>query len=177
MPKRKSIPVDIKRLVLHEAGYKCASPVCRGILTLDIHHLVPVSENGDNEPDNLLALCPTCHALHHQKIISRESIRSWKMLLLAINEAYDRKAIDLLLALDKVGRVYMSGDGLVDCAALVAADMVEFQQHHWKSSPSGVLNLPCEVTLTERGRAFISAWKNGDQREAIAVFSNIKKAK
>jgi hypothetical protein len=172
MPKRKTIPVDIKRLVLHEAGYKCANPVCRGILTLDIHHFVPVSENGDNVSDNLLALCPTCHALHHQKIIPVEAIRSWKMLLLAINEAYDRKAIDLLLALDKVGHVWMSGDGLVDCAALVAADLVRFDQLGGGSWSRDVQNPPCGVCLTERGSAFVAAWKTGSQRDAIAVFSN-----
>ena len=101
--KRRSIPVDVQHLVLHEAGYKCANPVCRTILTLDIHHLVPVADDGGNAPDNLLALCPNCHALHHRAEIPADSIRAWKMLLLALNEAYDRRSVDLLLALDKCG--------------------------------------------------------------------------
>ncbi|MCP5450830.1 MAG: HNH endonuclease, partial [Gammaproteobacteria bacterium] len=72
--KRKPIKVDIKHQVLHESGYKCSNPVCRTILTLDIHHLEYVSKNGDNTPDNLLALCPNCHALHHKGIIPDNSL-------------------------------------------------------------------------------------------------------
>ena len=33
------VPLDVRRLVLHEAGYTCSTPACRYPLTLDIHHL------------------------------------------------------------------------------------------------------------------------------------------
>lgn len=46
--KRRSLPVDVKRLVLDEAGYKCGNPACHSILMLDIHHLEKVSDNGEN---------------------------------------------------------------------------------------------------------------------------------
>ena len=92
--KRKAIALDIERQVLHESGYKCGNPTCHRILTLDIHHIVEVGVGGPNDLHNLLALCPNCHALHHrQKVIPIESIRAWKMLLLAINEAYDRRSV------------------------------------------------------------------------------------
>ncbi|MBW1992993.1 MAG: HNH endonuclease [Deltaproteobacteria bacterium] len=101
---RKSIPGNTRRQVLHEAGYKCGNPVCRTILTLDFHHLIPVSREGSNRLENLLPLCPNCHALHHKGEIPIESIRSWKMLLLALNEAFDRRSIDLLLAIESIGQ-------------------------------------------------------------------------
>ena len=61
---RQPIPRSTRELVLLEAGYKCANPVCRHILTLELHHIVWVSHGGGNNLDNLLALCPNCHALH-----------------------------------------------------------------------------------------------------------------
>lgn len=165
--KRRSISVDVRRLVLHEAGYKCANPVCRTILTLDVHHLVPVAQDGGDTPENLLALCPNCHALHHKGEIPGESIRAWKMLLLALNEAYDRKSVDLLLALDKCGPVWTSGDGLVDYASLVAADLVEFRQLGTASQQNW--HPPSHVSLTEKGRAFVDGWKRGDQQGAMLL--------
>ncbi|MGI9898367.1 PIN domain-containing protein [Vibrio natriegens] len=35
---------------------------------LEFHHLVPLSEGGDNSFDNLLLLCPNCHRLEHKKL-------------------------------------------------------------------------------------------------------------
>ncbi len=31
------------------------------------HHVVPLSENGPNETENLVLLCADCHLRHHQK--------------------------------------------------------------------------------------------------------------
>jgi 5-methylcytosine-specific restriction endonuclease McrA len=97
--KRKRIPIEVKQLVLHEGGYKCANPSCRTILTLDIHHLVPVSEGGPNTPENLLALCPNCHSLYHNETIPAQSIKAWKMILLSLNEAFDKRSVDSPVAL------------------------------------------------------------------------------
>jgi 5-methylcytosine-specific restriction endonuclease McrA len=91
MPKKPStlgteartVPLDVRRLVLHEAGYKCSNPACRYPLTLDVHHLYYVSEGGSNLAENLLPLCPNCHTEHHHGHIPHESLRAWKMLLLA----------------------------------------------------------------------------------------------
>ena len=65
MSERKKIPNDIVVIVLTEAGYRCAVPTSRTILAIGLHHMVEVSEGGPNEVGNLLALCPTCHALFH----------------------------------------------------------------------------------------------------------------
>jgi hypothetical protein len=55
MTKRQKLSIEIRQQVLHEAGYKCANPTCRSIITLDIHHLDYVSEDGENLPTNLIA--------------------------------------------------------------------------------------------------------------------------
>lgn len=156
---RKATPVDVKALVLHEAGYRCANPACRTILTIEIHHLDRVSEGGSNTPENLVALCPNCHALHHKGTITLSSLRSWKFLLLALNEAFDRKLVDLVLALHKIREVRVSGDGVLQCSPGIASGLinVETRRHsddYW-------------VSLSDKGRCFVHAWQQGDQRAAV----------
>ncbi len=174
---RKAIPIDTKRLILHEAGYKCANPLCRTILTLDIHHIVEVSKDGGNEPENLLPLCPNCHAQHHRGIIPIESIRAWKMLLLSLNEGFDKQSINLLVALKKLGCHYVSGDGVLQCSALIAAGFVESKRGQYQEDGSGAYpgigvfsredNHIYTVLLTKKGKRFIESWENGDQESAV----------
>src|SRR5688500_8238128 len=99
MSPRKALPLDLVSLTLHEAGYRCANPVCRTILTLDIHHMVRLADGGPDSAENLLALCPNCHSLHHKGIIPAASIRTWKLLLMSLNQAFDQHAVDILLTL------------------------------------------------------------------------------
>jgi len=166
--QRKKIPLATKKLVLHESGYKCGNPVCRTIITLDIHHLELVSKGGGNSDDNLLPLCPNCHALHHKGEIPIESLRAWKMILLSINEGYDRRSIDTLLALDRMNSLFLSGDGVLACSSLVATELIsvtEFQQR--VNEPN---TKTYHVHLTDRGRLLVEAWKRGDQQAAIDAF-------
>ena len=172
--KRKSIPIDVKRLVLHEGGYKCANPVCRTPLTLDIHHIEYVSDGGTNDPNNLLALCPNCHTLHHSGIITSESIRSWKMLLLSLNEGFDRRSVDLLLALKELGPHYVDGGGVLQCASLIASGLVCSKLGISNENGSGSCVSPSftivpkyTVQLTDKGRNFVEAWREGNQMKAV----------
>lgn len=159
---RKKIPADCRQLVLHEAGYRCANPTCRTILTLDIHHLEYVSDDGGNDPANLLPLCPNCHGLHHSGVIPRESIRAWKMLLLALNEAFDKRQIELLLMLDKVKALWISADTVVSFAGLLASGMVCLYEGNVFVPITGY-----HVTLTRKGQGFVSGWKSGNQEAAL----------
>jgi HNH endonuclease len=168
MAIRKAPKPDVRQLVLHEAGYKCGNPICRHVITLDVHHLDPISSGGGNGPDNLLALCPNCHALHHAKQITETSLRAWKLLLLALNEAFDRRSVDIILSLDKLGPLYLTGDGILECAGLVASGLAEVRpgQHDlapgapgWDHGGPPLYTL----TLSNHGRNFVDAWKDGRQ--------------
>src|SRR5207248_8959417 len=64
--ERDNLPLKTRVIVLTEAGYRCAVPTCRSILALDMHHIWEVSAGGGDDPSNLIALCPTCHALYHR---------------------------------------------------------------------------------------------------------------
>jgi hypothetical protein len=166
MTTRKKIPLDIRKLVLHEGGYLCGNPVCRTPLTLDIHHLDPVSNGGSDAPDNLLALCPNCHTSHHYGRIPAESLRAWKMLLLALNEAFDRKSVDILLALHRLGDLTVTGDGLLNCSPLLASGLAEVRVQV-KGLASGHGADLFKLVLSEKGKKFVEGWKDGDQLAAI----------
>lgn len=157
---RKSIPLATRRQVLHEGGYRCANPACRMVLAMNIHHLDPVSEGGSNTFDNLIALCPNCHTLHHQGVIPHESLRAWKILLLSLNEAFDRKAVDVLLVLRKVPKINLKGEGMLEISGLISSDLVKWKQHHTDSF---------DIMLSQKGSSFIEAWVSGRLNEAISA--------
>jgi len=52
MAKRTKISESTKQIVLLEAGYKCANPICRHVLTLELHHIVWVKDEGGDKPEN-----------------------------------------------------------------------------------------------------------------------------
>jgi hypothetical protein len=95
---RRSIPTATRSVVLLEAAYRCGSPRCRHILTLELHHIVWVREGGGNVPENLIALCPNCHSLHTAGLIPAEAVHAWKGLLISLNNPH-RGSADLLLVL------------------------------------------------------------------------------
>lgn len=50
----------------------------------DIHHLLPRSAGGSDEPSNLITLCDGCHAAHHPKLaagLARRAIERWAVRL------------------------------------------------------------------------------------------------
>jgi len=171
------VSVSVRQLVLHEAGYKCANPCCRHPLTLEVHHLYYTSEGGANSSDNLLPLCPLCHTYHHKGDIPTESLRAWKMLLVSLNEAFDRQSVDILLTLAQLGRIeWITGDGLPSYASLVAANLISLkQQWHvtWGVGRSTQQQLYA-ARLTEKGQLFVEGWKKGDQNAAIGCVPEVQ---
>ena len=161
MATRKALSTDTRTLVLHECGYRCANPACRMVLTIEIHHLDQVSEGGSNELSNLLPLCPNCHTLHHNGVIPLSSLRAWKHLLLSLNQAFDTRLVDLLLTLNKLERVWVSGNGVLQCAPGIASGLIKAE--------SRVIDDNYFVCLTEKGQRFVSAWEAGNEQAAISA--------
>src|SRR5204863_4097939 len=126
-PMRTAIPASLKREVLAEAGYRCAVPTCRTILAIDLHHIIEVEEGGPNELSNLLALCPTCHALYTRGTISRDAINVWKTILVALNHAFDKESISNLLFLKNTANnmLPISGDRVLKFSHLIASGLAE----------------------------------------------------
>src|ERR1700722_5040761 len=105
--ERADLPLKTRLIVLTESGYRCAVPTCRNILALDMHHISEVSAGGGDDPSNLIALCPTCHALYHRGTISAEAIYAYKAMLVAISRAFDLEAVDLLLFLGPLSQDFL----------------------------------------------------------------------
>jgi hypothetical protein len=166
-------------VVLLEAGYKCASPTCRHILTLELHHIVWVKNGGQNDPGNLLALCPNCHSLHTHGHIPAQAIQTWKSLLLALNSANHGTA-DLLLVLAadearvaaaedpaKVAPPYrFTGDGLPALAGLLTSGIIKVSSRFSGANAWGSSMPSFEVRLTEKGRRLVAAWQSGGAIDA-----------
>ncbi len=178
MAPRKSISTETMRLVLAEAGYTCANPTCRNQLALDIHHLEEVAKGGGNTPDNLLALCPGCHALHTRGTIPADAVKSWKGIVVALNHAFDKESISSLLFLNKMERekrahfLKLSGDGVLKFANLIAAGLAQVQlfMEHPRELYDGHVAV-YQVRLTPKGKSLIESWKAGDRagvRDALA---------
>jgi len=159
--ERDKLPLKTKTIVLTEAGYRCAVPTCRGILAMDMHHIWEVAGGGDDDPSNLIALCPTCHALYHRGTISPDSIYTYKAMLVAISRAFDLDAIDRLLFLFPLAKdsLIISGDGVLQFSPLIAADLVEFRE----KANNKFQIVTYAVAITEKGKQLISAWKAGDR--------------
>jgi len=171
---RKSIPPSVREIVLIEAGHKCANPTCRHILTLELHHIIWVKDQGGDDPDNLLALCPNCHSLHTQGHISGTAIRTWKSLLVSLNSA-NRTTVDLLLVLyDEEKRVdsaedsskvappfRFTGDGLPALSGLITSGLLEVSRRFSGAGLFGASMPSFQVRLTTKGIRLVESWLDG----------------
>jgi hypothetical protein len=159
--ERKNLPIRSSTIVLTEAGYRCAVPTCRGILALDMHHIWEVSAGGGDEPANLIALCPTCHALYHRGTISAESIYAYKAMLVAISGAFDLQAVDQFLFLNMCPKDFLvvSGDGALTFGRLIAAGLATIEQ---KANNAWQL-VTYSINISNKGRLLMDAWSHGDR--------------
>lgn len=141
----------------------CGNPVCRRVLTLELHHIAWVKDGGGNEPSNLLPLCANCHSLHTMGHIPIAAIRHWKGMLIALSNAFDREGMDLLLyvaATDTGGGMWYTADGVARFARLIAAGLLKFDTMPTSDWPAGTRHI---LRLTERGQQLLDAWRSGDE--------------
>lgn len=154
--RRSRVPARVADEVLTESGYRCAVPTCRGILAVDLHHLVPVRDGGPNTAANLIALCPTCHALHERGTIPHASVATWKRYLQSLSRGYDHSTLDLLWFLKRTPGFQCSGDGVVSFARLIGTGLAEL------SVGQNGFGALVGVALSERGTELLNAWTEAD---------------
>jgi len=79
MAKRRRIPQEVRDRLLVEAMHRCCLCPEHNDVT-DLHHVVPISEGGPNSEENLMVVCPTCHAKIHRlrKRYTPEQLRMYK---------------------------------------------------------------------------------------------------
>src|SRR5579864_5139251 len=84
---RPDIPAELERRVLMEAGHRCAIPTCRST-PVEIAHIVPWAKVREHAFENLIALCPTCHARYDNGQIDRLSMKGYKANLGLVSGRY-----------------------------------------------------------------------------------------
>jgi ATP-dependent DNA helicase RecQ len=77
--------VTVRETVLKRDNYKCmeCGTPCSAT-EADVHHLLPRSAGGSDEPSNLVTLCDGCHAAHHPKLagqLARRMMEKWAVRL------------------------------------------------------------------------------------------------
>jgi hypothetical protein len=167
---RDSIPAEIKRAVLVEAGHRCAIPTCRATTT-EIAHIVPWAETQDNSFENLIALCPNCHTRFDQKKeMDRLAVKMYKHNLGILNNRYgefERRLFEVLAKSNE--RVFVLGAA----GDLMVANAVKdgfFEDKHVEGMGLQVngsndfsKNFPMSFTywVTDTGVEFIKRFANG----------------
>ncbi len=63
---KASIPPAVRQRVLARHRHQCQRPGCHHTQFLHIHHIIPRSQGGSNNPENLTCLCSACHKLTHE---------------------------------------------------------------------------------------------------------------
>lgn len=167
---RDTIPAEVKRLVLVEAGHRCAIPTCRATTT-EIAHIVPWAETRDHSFENLIALCPNCHTRFDQKKeMDRLSVKMYKHNLGILNNRYgefERRLFEVLAKSNE--RVFVLGAA----GDLLVANAVKdgfFEDKHVEGmglQVNGIdgfsKNFPMTFTywVTDAGVEFIKRFANG----------------
>ena len=75
----------VRETVLKRDNYKCVECGTPSAANeADVHHLLPRSAGGTDEPSNLVTLCDGCHAAHHPKLagrLARRVMEKWAVRL------------------------------------------------------------------------------------------------
>ena len=76
----------VRNQAIKKYGGKCE--LCGYKLSLDVHHITPKGQGGNHKVDNLMVVCPNCHALITRKILQLDSRKDIKKM--------SRKIVELL---------------------------------------------------------------------------------
>ncbi len=74
----------LKNMAFSSYGENCE--VCGYALSVDVHHLIPRSEDGKDEADNLAVLCPNHHREVHIGILTKNDILRFRKQLVEMAE-------------------------------------------------------------------------------------------
>jgi hypothetical protein len=160
---RKKISKALERELYAEAGWRCAVPTCRESCSLEMAHIIPVSDGGMNTFENLLVLCANHHTRFddpRDKRMTREQMIIIKKNLMVINGRYGHFEMRLIEHFSNTGDdsiflhgreidvMYLIKDGLLVEDGIVRANMIDFP--------------PKKYSLTEAGLRLLSAWKSAE---------------
>lgn len=161
---RFSIPSELKRRILVEAGHRCAIPTCRSIV-VDIHHIIPWEKCKKHEYENLIALCPNCHRRADADQIDRKSLIMYKTNLRFLYDKFTTFEIDVLFELNKIPSNQMMQ--FPPFLILLVKRIIEAGYVKWIQTPTGVViggmkSNPDYLQITEIGQNFVNSLSSKD---------------
>lgn len=84
---RKAIPIDVERKLCAESMGRCMNPDCQAELfrkkgnVIEKAHITPYCKTADNDYENLVILCPTCHTdFDKNDAFDQEQVKQWKQI-------------------------------------------------------------------------------------------------
>lgn len=84
---RKAIPIDVERKLCAESMGRCMNPDCQAELfrkkgnVIEKAHITPYCKTADNDYENLVILCPTCHTdFDKNDAFDPEQVKQWKLI-------------------------------------------------------------------------------------------------
>jgi hypothetical protein len=162
MPQsRAGIPAEIKRAVLVEAGHRCAIPTCRQV-PVEIAHIVPYRNVKSHAFENLIALCPTCHARYDNgKDIDCLAMRQYKANLALLNSRYsdmERRVLEYFAENPGYNTIFLPGGLRLLLMYLLKDGLLQIVPKLVPGIGGGALFTNDEYCLTEAGSAFVTEW-------------------
>jgi hypothetical protein len=71
--RTRTIPPALRRAILHRDANRCTADGCDSRNRLQTHHIIPWSEGGPTDPDNLITLC----WYHHHIVIHQQGFQPY----------------------------------------------------------------------------------------------------
>jgi hypothetical protein len=99
------IPADIRRELRQEANFGCA--YC-GTPVVQYHHIIPFSEIEKHKPEEMIALCPNCHAEADAGSITRSELYDLK------KSPHNSDIVDYMFYFEPQPPILLLGDAAVE---------------------------------------------------------------
>lgn len=156
-------------MVLVEAGHRCAIPTCRQV-PVDVHHIVPVASGGNDEFENLIALCRNCHGMEQDGKIDRPAMKMHKANLGLLTGRYsdlERRVLETFSA-DPVAGTRIALPGGLDLLLKYLVDDGLIRHRpiegfgHISIGGRPAMAVQAEYELTVDGANFVSRWRGGE---------------
>jgi len=168
--QRPPIPMQLQRQLKVEAGHRCAIPTCRQT-PVELAHIVPWSQVREHTFENMITLCPTCHARFDRGEIDRTAMRQYKANLTVIASRYgdlERRVLTIFAENPNAEEVsvpghlhilmsYMVVDGLVVLQPVKTSLAIKVDGEDITLYP------PLIYRITPKGKEFVQKWLSAQE--------------
>lgn len=168
---RPTVPAELKRALLVEAGHRCAIPTCRHP-RVEIAHIIPWSECKEHDFSNLIALCANCHDLYDNgRLMDRSAMRQYKTNLAIVNSRYidfERRILEYFSQNPDESMVRLPGGMELSVMYLLRDGLLVAGEVHSinTTSPSSAFTwqtaMGVEYYLTDAGRSVVDRMSTGE---------------